>query len=115
MGNEEQCKIFAHNLNYYISLTGKSQSVIAKELGLQRTTLNTWCVGKGLPTMGKIQMLADYFHITKSALVDKQDEQNLLKYDVRDHELLELFGNLSDADKDIVMNLVRSLSKKGTQ
>lgn len=70
MTEEEQKKIFSKNLNYYISISGKQQKEIAKALGYSPTTFNTWCVGKIIPSTGKIQKIADYFGIGKSDLLD---------------------------------------------
>lgn len=71
---DEQAKIFAKNLNRFIAESGKTQKEVAKELGFNPTTFNTWCVGKILPRVGRIQRIADYFHVPKSALTDEQPE-----------------------------------------
>lgn len=73
MTDEQQKKIFSRNLNTQIAKSGKLQKDIAKELSISPTTFNTWCVGKIMPRMGKVQMLADYFGINKSELVDDQE------------------------------------------
>lgn len=70
MTEEEQKKIFSKNLNRYIKLSGKLQKEIADDLGYSPTTFNTWCVGKIIPSAGKIQKIADYFNIGKSDLLD---------------------------------------------
>lgn len=70
MTEEEQKKIFSKNINYYINQSGKQQKEIAKDLGYNSTTFNTWCVGKIIPSTGKIQKIADYFGIGKSDLLD---------------------------------------------
>ena len=72
MTDKEQTQIFAKHLRHYISLSGKSQKEVAKDLGFNPTTFNTWCMGKILPSLGKIQMIADYFGIGKSALLDAE-------------------------------------------
>lgn len=76
MTDEEQKRIFAKNINFYISQSGKQQKEVAKDLGYSATTFNTWCVGKILPSTGKIQKIADYFNIGKSDLLD--DKTNLM-------------------------------------
>lgn len=70
MTDEEQKKIFSKNLNYYIAQSGKQQKEVAQDLDISPTTFNTWCVGKIMPRMGKVQKLADYFDIGKSDLLD---------------------------------------------
>lgn len=72
MTDKEQKKIFAKNLNNYISLTGMTQKDIADRLDVLPQTLNTWCQGIAMPRMGKIQLLADYFNINKSDLLEEK-------------------------------------------
>jgi len=70
MTDAEQKIIFSKNIKYYKSQSGKQQKEIAKDLGYSPTTFNTWCVGKIIPSAGKIQRIADYFGIGKSDLLD---------------------------------------------
>lgn len=74
MNDDTQKKIFARNLTYYIALNGKMQTEVAKDIGVNATTLNTWCTGKAMPALGKIQRLADYFGVGKSDLTDEKPE-----------------------------------------
>lgn len=84
MSEQEQKKIFAKNLAYYIGQSGKQQKEIAAELGISPTTFNTWCVGKIIPSMGKVQKIADYFHIGKTDLLEERGEHYYLNDDARD-------------------------------
>ena len=93
MTDEEQKKIFSRNLNRYIKLSGKMQKEIATELGYSPTTFNTWCVGKIIPSAGKIQRIADYFHIGKSDLIDdKSETDSSLPRIMQYYEKLNDFG-----------------------
>lgn len=76
MNNNDQMKIFAKNLNYYIAESGKTQKEVAADLGFNQTTFNTWCVGKILPSVGKIQKIADYFGIGKTNLLEDKPYQS---------------------------------------
>lgn len=73
MTDEEQKRIFAKNLNKYISLNQKQQIDVAKDLGINPTTLNMWCNGNSLPGTGKIRKLADYFKIGMTDLTDEKE------------------------------------------
>lgn len=74
-----QRKIFAKNLNFYISKSGKQQNEVAKDLGFPPTTFNTWCMGKVMPKMGKVQAIADYFDIVKSDLLESKEKREASK------------------------------------
>ena len=71
MTDEEQRKIFAHNLSMYVSKSEKQQKDIAEELGFSYKTFNGWCKAVSMPSVGKIQSIADYFGIGKSELLNK--------------------------------------------
>lgn len=77
MSEDEYRRVFSKRLNYYMSLNNKNQMDLMNDLDLSSSTVSSWCTGKKLPRMGKIQMLADYFHIEKSDLLeDKSKEEN---------------------------------------
>ena len=76
MSEEAQKRIFTRNLNSYIEASGKTQLEIAKSIGVSPQTFNTWCKGIAIPRMGKVQALADYFHINKSDLIEDKSNSN---------------------------------------
>ena len=76
MENDEQKKIFARNLTYYINLNQKQQVDVANDLDINTTTLNMWCNGNSVPGAGKIRALADYCWIVMSDLNDEHDESD---------------------------------------
>ena len=75
MSDNEQKEIFQKNLLKYISTSGKMQKEIAEAIGVSPQTFNTWCQGIALPRMGKVQLLADYFHINKSDLIERKSSE----------------------------------------
>lgn len=70
MNDNEQKRIFSDNLNRFLSACNKSQKEVADAIGISPQTFNTWCQGIAMPRIGKLQLLADYFHIEKSAFID---------------------------------------------
>lgn len=69
LGNRE---IFAKNLSYYVNRSNRSQIEIAEAVGVAAPTLNTWLKGKKYPRIDKIELLADYFGIKKSDLIEER-------------------------------------------
>lgn len=64
--------IFAENLRFYISKSGRTQSEIADTLGIPLMTFNDWVRGKTYPRIDKLEMLAQYFGVSKSELIEKK-------------------------------------------
>lgn len=86
MGADIQKRIFALNLNTYVVQSGKTQNEIANDLGVSPQRLNTWTQGIAIPRIDAIQMLADYFGINKSDLLEEKrklilmdDVKNIIK------------------------------------
>lgn len=69
LGNKE---IFSKNLQYYMRINNKDRNDIAKDLDIPYSTLTDWYNGNKYPRIDKIQLLADYFNINKSDLVENR-------------------------------------------
>lgn len=69
LGNKE---IFAKNLNYYMNINQKDRNDLARDLDLPYTTITSWCKAEFYPRIDKIQLLANYFNIQKSDLVESK-------------------------------------------
>lgn len=93
MTDEQQKKVFAENLNYYMELNHKQQVDVAKDLGINATTLNMWCKGNSMPGTGKLRRLSDYFHIGMSSLTDIRNT------DDEDARYSDAIANISMNDK----------------
>ena len=96
MTDTEQKNIFAKNLNYYLTISEKTQKEVADAIQVSPQTFNTWCQGKALPRMGKVQKLADYFHIQKSLLIDKhKSDQGSNKSECSLSTLIPVYASVS--------------------
>jgi len=76
MGDLGNKKIFAENLNYYMTLNKKDRNDVARDLELPYTTVTSWCNAEFYPRIDKIQLLANYFGIQKSDLVEDNHKNN---------------------------------------
>ena len=79
LGNKE---VFSKNLKYYMEKYNKTRNDIAKITNVPYSTVSSWCNALYYPRIDKIEMLANYFNILKSDLVEnkenKTDAQPLL-------------------------------------
>lgn len=71
MSEADYRKVFSRKLKYYMELKGKNQMDLMADLGLSSSTVSSWCTGSKMPRMGKVQMLADYFGVNKSDLIEE--------------------------------------------
>ena len=91
-----QREIFSGNLNRLLQDRQKTQLEVAKDINVAPQTFNSWVKGGAIPRMRKVQRLADYFHVEKSALLDEPREAitfyKVFK-DQKDAELVEKIIN----------------------
>ena len=63
--------IFAKNLNFYIERSGVTRKDICHAIDVNYSTFSEWCGGSKYPRIDSIQVLADYFSIWKSDLIEE--------------------------------------------
>lgn len=68
-------EVFAKNLRFYMERKGKTQKELAEIVGVSAPTINEWIKAKKYPRIDKIDILADYFGILKSDLIEEKTEQ----------------------------------------
>lgn len=59
-----------------MELKGKSRRDVCAALGFSYYTFSDWVNGKKYPRMDKVEMLADYFGILKSDLIEERTEEH---------------------------------------
>lgn len=67
--------IFAENLRRQMALHKKTRRQICGDLGFSYYTFSDWVNGKKYPRMDKVEMLANYFGIQKSDLIEGKKEK----------------------------------------
>ena len=111
MSESEYKKIFSNNLKYYMDLNKKNQMDLVNDLTLSQSTVSNWCTGLKLPRMNKIQMLADYFGIEKSDLLEKHEfhKPSLSETEKLHDSITKTFG--TNAPR--LLNFYNQLNSKG--
>lgn len=72
LGNK---KVFSENLRRYMALYEKNRNDICNDLGFAYTTFTSWETGVNYPRIDKIEMLANYFGIEKSDLIENKSQE----------------------------------------
>jgi transcriptional regulator with XRE-family HTH domain len=107
MGNKDT---FAFNLRRYMELYGKSRNDISEALGISYFTVSDWVNGKKYPRMDKVEMLANYFGILKSDLIEDKTEENPpeepMKLNEGERMLLELFRRVPEDKQELVLKMI---------
>ena len=64
--------ILSKNLVYYMENNNIDRNKLCKDLGLKYSTVSEWISAKKYPRIDKIEILANYFGINKSDLIEEQ-------------------------------------------
>ena len=68
----ENKKVMANNILYYMNANNTSATEICKTLHIKQNTFSDWVNAKTYPRIDKIEMLANYFGVSKSDLVEER-------------------------------------------
>lgn len=111
MSDPENRKIFSRNLKYYMNLYNKTRTDVSVALGISYTTFASWENGTNYPRINKIEMLANYFKVSKADLIeDKYNDPQLYYVDTEtaacteelrtNPEMRKLFSAVKDISKE---------------
>lgn len=105
--------IFARNLQRQMDVNGKSRRDVCDALGFSYYTFTDWVNGKKYPRMDKVEMLANYFGVLKSDLIEDKKEKpaaqdgDELSVDMK--ELVERIKTLPEDKVQLLLQLARSI------
>lgn len=71
LGNKE---IMAKNIKRLMELKGKDRNDVCNDLGFKYTTFTDWINANTYPRIDKIEMMANYFGVTKADLVEEKSD-----------------------------------------
>lgn len=90
MNTIENKEIFSENLSLLMNKKGVDRNQLCLDLDLKYTTVRDWLKGITYPRIGKIELLAEYFNVNKSDLIERKTESTpspaVLKLDKDLHE-----------------------------
>ena len=105
IGNKET---MSQNLKYYIERSGKDRKTLAEIWGFPYSTVTDWINGNKYPRIDRIEVMAEYFGILKSDLIEERTEER--------REMKKKNDTLSDIvlrlqTDDVFLSAVESLYK----
>ena len=108
MTAEELKRIFSQNLKTLWKDAERPKKDIVDNLNFRQATVSDWLNGKKYPRMDKVEMLAKYFNVPITALIQKNDNLVLTAAEQRH---IEKYRQL-DADGQAEINGIMDLKLK---
>lgn len=107
LGNKE---VMAENLKRYVERSGKTQKELSEIFGVSTSTFNDWMKAKKYPRIDKIEIMANYFGILKSDLIEKKtDEREGMRK--KNDTLSDIIFKMNEDEE--LFEMVVALSKLG--
>ncbi|MHB9648915.1 helix-turn-helix domain-containing protein [Weissella paramesenteroides] len=110
-GNKQ---VMANNIKYYLAKNSKSARDVIRDLNLKSTTVYDWINTRTYPRIDKIESMATYFNIDKSALIDEYDNStNDLKVYIDDHPIPTFGGTeIPESEMKIIKRILENMDDK---
>lgn len=106
LGNKE---IFAKNLKYYMNYYEKDRNAICESLNIPYTTFTDWYNAVTYPRIEKIELLANYFNVQKSDLIENKYKDDT--YNELDNILFSKLKTLNDEEKKAILQVMNAIHK----
>lgn len=112
LGNKE---IMAANLQYYMDKNGLTRSDVCQALDIKYTTLTDWLKAKTYPRIDKIEMMANFFGISKADLVEdrrvQEDENEAFRNRMKEEYgvLFDLVDKADAKQRDQIEQIVKAI------
>ena len=106
-------EVFARNLKYYMDREGINQQEMAKIVGVSAPALCEWLNAKKYPRIDKIEIIANYFGILKSDLIEdktseKSNSPDKLALTEGAQVLVDLFNRVPEDKQKMVLEMIRA-------
>ena len=102
-------EVFSKNLRFYIARAGISQKELADIIGVSAPSVNDWYSGKKFPRIDRVELLAEYFGILKSDLLEEKEELAITdELSDTKQELVDFVSGLSDSEAAVLLASLKS-------
>ena len=105
--------IFATNLNKLMNINNKTRRDLSDALGISYFTITAWVNGTKYPRMDKVELLARYFGVSKSDLIEEEtiDKSHpthpTITVTEGERMLLDLFRSVPEEKQEMVLQMIR--------
>lgn len=104
--------IFAANLKYYMYINQKTRKEVSEAIGVSYYTFSDWVNGKKYPRMDKVEILADYFGILKSDLIEDKPKAPASELTAKKREFILRVEKMTDAQLERLEQILALVENK---
>lgn len=92
LGNK---KVMSDNIQYYLNKNGITRKKLSADLDISYSTLSSWLQADSYPRIDKIEMMANYFGVSKADLVENHEKEIVTNYFSKKPRMIPLIGTIA--------------------
>lgn len=108
----ENRNVFAENLQRLMEENGVTRRDLSDALKTSYFTITSWVKGQKYPRMDKVEMLANYFGVQKSDLIEERKQAEPAENDgisEKQKMLIDYAKSLSEEEAAMALRVLRSI------
>lgn len=108
LGNRE---LMAHNIKRLLDAKGMTVKDLANAIGIAPTTVYGWTQGQYYPRIDKIEMMANFFGVSKAELVEGEQIEDIMQEAFDRPDMRTLFSLAKDCTPDQIDATIKLLEQ----
>lgn len=97
----------AKNIQRLMNSHGIDRNKMSDDLNIKYTTLTSWIKGDSYPRIDKIELMARYFGVSKSDLVEEKSSENEVAQTIAAH----IDDDTPDDEREQIINFIENLKR----
>ena len=100
----ENRQVMARNIKRYMDKNGVNATELCKALNIKQNTFSDWVNGKSYPRIDKIELMANYFNVSKAFLVEDISDLEIITDDEK--KMIIEYRNADKVTQDAIKRLL---------
>ena len=100
----ENRQVMARNIKRYMDKNGVNATELCKALNIKQNTFSDWVNGKSYPRIDKIELMANYFNVSKAFLVEDISDLEIITDDEK--QMIIEYRNADKVTQDAIKRLL---------
>lgn len=110
MAATEYGKIIAKSIKRIAYEHEKTQADISRDLHIRQSTVSSWMTGNRVPRMDKIDMLCNYFNVSRAEIMEEEPKARREMVTEDEQEILRLFRLLTASGRAEAIERIQEMT-----
>ena len=108
----EELLTFSNNMKTYMEYYGLTHDALAKQIGVDRTSVGKWVTGVSFPRINKVDEMCRVFHCSRSDLIEKAQDNESIERRIVMNRLMARIDTLNNEGIEKIITMIDDLSER---